>query len=889
VTHAPWQPVWPCQLSANLPEETPERTGALILKPIRDVEVIPFIPPELEAIRELAYNLRWTWDHDTINLFRRLDRDLWETSGHNPVLLLGQISQEKLNQAASDAGFLTHVDRIYQRHCEYMRKESTWYEKHHYKSNQVIAYFSAEFGLTEALPIYSGGLGILAGDHVKAASELGLPLVGIGIVYQEGYFRQYLNQDGWQQERYPMNDFYNLPILQVREKDGSPVVIDVDFPGRKVYAQVWKAQVGRVPLYLLDTNIPQNGKQDEAITDALYHGDSELRMKQEMILGIGGMKALERLGISPSVCHMNEGHSAFLGLERIRMIMKSRGLGFAEAKEVAAAGQVFTTHTAVPAGIDKFTPDLIDRYWTEYYRELGLSREDFFALGRANPGDSYEPFSMAMLAINLSSKINAVSELHGEVSRKLFNGAWKNVPESEIPISHITNGIHSRSWISEEMSDLYDRYLGPKWFEEIADDDSWSRVEEIPDEELWRIHERRKQRLVSFARSRARHQLEQKGAIPSDLKEANEVLDQGILTIGFARRVATYKRANLLFRDPERLAQILSNKDRPVQIIIAGKAHPEDTPAKDLIRQIVHFSRRKDVKRRFIFLEDYDMNVARWMVGGVDVWLNTPVRFMEACGTSGMKVAFNGGINLSILDGWWDEAYEPNVGWAIGSGEVYADTDYQDEVESNALYDLLEKELIPTFYDRDADGLPRQWLHRMKASMKKICPVFNINRMVREYALRMYLPASARYEDFLSGEAAKAKALATWKKKMRNDWKEIRIDSVETNNTQVVKVGDDMIVKAWVDLGAVKASELSVQIYHGAIDTTGDIIDGEVVPMSVTEEKRGSASLFVGTIRYFKSGRHGFTVRILPHHQDLASPFDTRLILWASEPVSVTA
>lgn len=859
------------------------------MKPIRDVEVIPFLPPELECIRELAYNLRWTWEHETINLFRRLDRDLWEASQHNPVLMLGMVSQEKLNEAASDSGFLAHLERICQKHREYMQNENTWYAKHHRKPGQVIAYFSAEFGLTESLPIYSGGLGILAGDHVKAASELGLPLVAVGIVYQEGYFRQYLNQDGWQQERYPINDFYNLPILPVREKDGSPVLVHVDLPGRKVFAQIWKAQVGRIPLYLLDTNIDKNNKQDEDITDALYHGDLELRMKQEIILGIGGMRALQAVGIEPTVCHMNEGHSAFLALERIRMLMNAQSLSFAEAREVAAAGQVFTTHTAVPAGIDKFPPELIERYWSDYYRELGLSTEQFLRLGRSGSAASSDPFSMAVLAINLSSRVNAVSKLHGEVSRKLFRAVWKDVPTEEVPISHITNGIHARSWISEEICDLYERYLGPKWIEDIPDKELWTLVEQIPDEELWKIHEKRRQRLVNFCRARLRSQMEQKGALPSELKEAAEVLDPGILTIGFARRVATYKRATLLLKDPKRLAAILTNKERPVQIIVSGKAHPEDTPAKELIREVVHFARDKEVKRRFLFLEDYDMNVSRWMVGGVDVWLNTPRRYLEACGTSGMKVAFNGGINLSILDGWWDEAYEADAGWAIGKGEVYSDIHYQDEVESAALYDLFEKELIPSFYDRDHEGLPRAWLNRMKASMRKICPVFNINRMVREYALKMYLPAGKNYSEFLQDGGERAKQLAAWKSHLDGLWHNVKINSIETAARPVVKVGDDMQVKAWVQLGELAPQDVAVQIYFGRIDAGGDITDGEIAPMVLTEEKKGSEILFSGVIRYFKSGKHGFTVRVLPYHADLSSPFEAGHILWASEPVSVTA
>jgi starch phosphorylase len=844
-------------------------------------------------MRELAYNLRWTWEHEIINLFRRMDKELWETTNHNPVLMLGTVGQERLNELAADEGFLVQLNRIYQKHQEYMKSEaSTWHNKHQTRQAKkgVIAYFSAEFGLTEALPIYSGGLGILAGDHIKAASDLGLPLVGVGIVYQEGYFRQYLNADGWQQERYPINDFYNLPILPVKEKDGSSAMISIDFPGRKVFARIWKAQVGRVPLYLLDTNIPQNNKQDEDITDALYHGDSDLRMKQEMILGLGGMRALKLLGIDPAVCHMNEGHSAFLGLERIRMLMEEQSLTFAEAREVAAAGQIFTTHTAVPAGIDKFTPEMVERYFGEYYRALGLNKEQFLALGRANPNDALEPLSMAMLAINLSSKTNAVSKLHGDVSRKLFGGAWKDLPVHEVPITHITNGVHAKTWISEEMSDLFERYLGRNWSEEIVDQNIWKRVEDIPDEELWRSHERRRQRLVSFCRARMRKQLEAKGALPSEIKEASQILDPEALTIGFARRMATYKRATMLLKEAEKLAAILSNKDRPVQIIMAGKAHPEDTPAKELIKQVIHFSRREDVKKRFVFLEDYDMNVARWMVEGVDIWLNTPRRFLEASGTSGMKVNFNGGINVSVLDGWWDEAYEPHVGWAIGHGEVYADSDYQDDVESAALYDLLEKEIVPCFYDRDKNGRPRAWIERMKAAMLKLCPQFSINRMVREYATRAYYPAQSRYFEFLENKAEKAKQLAEWKARAQRAWRDVRINSVESSAAEKLQVGDDMRVRAWVHLGELTPEDVSVQIYHGPIDQTGNIVEGEIVPLIYSEEssKPGSA-LFAGAIRYFKSGRHGFTVRILAHHDDLISPFETGLLHWASEPVNVTA
>ncbi len=852
------------------------------MKPIRTIEVVPFLPPALECLRELAYNLRWTWDHESVNLFRRLDRDLWESTGHNPVLMLGTISQERLDEAAADDGFLVHLNRIYDKLCEYVKGENTWYSKRFRKGgNDTVAYFSAEFGLTESLPIYSGGLGILAGDHIKSASELGLPLIGVGIVYQQGYFRQYLNPDGWQQERYPTNDFYNLPITAVRDSSGNPMLITVDLPGRKVYVQIWKAQVGRVPLFLLDTNIAGNSKRDEDITDALYHGDPETRIQQEIILGIGGMRALKALGISPAVCHMNEGHSAFLGVERIRQIMEDNQLSFAEAKEVAAAGQVFTTHTAVPAGIDKFSAELIERYFSDYYRSLGLTQQEFLGLGRANVYDASEPFSMANLAIMLSSRTNAVSALHGEVSRKLFAEVWKGIPESEVPITDITNGIHTRSWISEEMADLYDRYLGPKWSEEVGDQNVWKRVEEIPDEELWRIHERRRERLVAFCRSRYRQSLERRGGLSSELKEASEILDPEALTIGFARRVATYKRATLFLRDPKRLASILSNREHPVQIIIAGKAHPDDSPGKELIRQLVHFSRLQEVRGRIVFIEDYDINVARRLVQGVDVWLNTPRRYLEACGTSCMKVAFNGGINMSVLDGWWDEAYDAVAGWAIGHGEVYTDPHYQDDVESAALYYLLVKDVVPLFYERGKDGRPRAWISRMKSAMLEICPRFNVNRMVREYAMRSYIPAATRYADFLADGAAKARGLATWKRDLYDRWPCLKIVSVEATTPPKLQVGDDMRVRARVHLGELTPDDVSVQIFHGTVDAHGNIMEGEIIPMMPSGENEGGTHLFSGAIRYFKSGLHGFTVRVLPHHDELASPFETGLIFWA--------
>ncbi|MGB9005791.1 MAG: alpha-glucan family phosphorylase, partial [Candidatus Aminicenantales bacterium] len=620
------------------------------MKPIQTFIAVPTLPSPLERLRDLALNLRWAWHHDTIELFRRLDSVLWETTGHNPILMLGTIDQAKLEAAACDEGFLSHLERVAQDLDAYMAAESTWFRRAHGVSQApVVAYFSAEFGITECLSIFAGGLGMLAGDHLKSASDLGVPIVGVGLLYQQGYFRQYLNEAGWQQEVYENNDFHNLPMTLKRRPDGSPLTVEVSLPGRQVIVQVWWAQLGRVPLYLLDTNVPANRPEDRDITDQLYGGDIEMRIKQEILLGIGGYLVLEALGLEPTVYHMNEGHSAFLALERTRRLMETRGLSFAEAREAASAGLVFTTHTAVGAGHDYFPPQLMDRYFADSMRALGLSRRDFLALGRQNPDDDNEPFCMTILALHLAAHSNGVSRLHGRVSRKMWKGLWPGLPEDEIPIGHVTNGVQFQSWISREMKELYDRYLGPRWREEVADQTVWQGADRIAAEELWRTHERRRERLVAFCRRRLRTQLERRGASQTAVAAADEVLDPEALTIGFARRFVTYKRATLLLRDAERLARILNKPGRPVQIIYAGKAHPRDDPGKGLIRQIVELSRHEEFRRRLVFLEDYDMAVARYLVQGVDVWLNTPLRLQEASGTSGMKATANGVLNLSIL------------------------------------------------------------------------------------------------------------------------------------------------------------------------------------------------------------------------------------------------
>ena len=843
--------------------------------------VAPSLPKKLSRLIDIAYNLMWSWDMDMIEMFRRIDREMWENSGHNPVLLLGQVRQERLEAIAADDGFIAQMERAAERLDDYMAKDA-WFQKAHPEENDLkIAYFSLEFGVTECLAIYSGGLGLLAGDHLKSASELGVPLMGVGLLYQEGYFRQYLNPDGWQQELYPDNDFYTLPIKQVRREDGSALKIEVEMPGRQVTAQVWEAQVGRVTLYLLDCNVPENAPADRQITAQLYGGNDEVRIQQEILLGIGGIRMLWALDKRPSVCHMNEGHSAFLGLERIRLVMEERGLTFAEALEATRGGNVFTTHTPVPAGIDQFAAEDMERYFGSYRQKLGLSREDFLALGRADRNDATAKFNMALMAMALTGHTNGVSELHGAVSRKMWHYMWPDVPEEEVPITSVTNGVHAPSWVSLDLATLYDRYLGPRWREEPIDQEVWNRVDSIPDEELWRTHERRRERLVAFARRRLQSQLRWRGASAGEAAKAMDALNSGALTIGFARRFATYKRATLLMHDLERLRRILTNTECPVQILFAGKAHPLDKEGKELIRQILHLTRDEELRRRILFLENYDITTARALVQGVDVWLNNPRRPMEASGTSGMKAAMNGCLNLSVLDGWWVEAYDTQNGWAIGRGEEYDDWEYQDEVESRALYDILESEVIPLFYRRDSEGLPRGWIGKMKSSLRTICPIFNTNRMVFEYARRFYLPAAERRRAMIADDFARAKALAAWKQRIRDNWQSIKVLDITANITNGLKVGDELHVESLVQLGGLDCTDVTVQVYHGDVDANRDIVRGRTAVMRCSEHSDDHVHKFVGDVHCRTSGQRGLAIRVLPKHADLGDPLDLHLIKWA--------
>jgi starch phosphorylase len=858
------------------------------MRPIHTFSVVPSLPLILEPLRKIAYNLLWSWNQEAVELFRRLDSDLWESSGHNPVQMLGSVDQKRLEAAAANEAFVAHLGRVADDLDEYVRHETSWCLRTHPDVGDcVVAYFSAEFGLTECLSIFAGGLGILAGDHLKSASDLGVPLVGVGLLYQQGYFRQNLNEAGWQQESYQDNDFHNLPLVPVLMPDGSPRTISVQFPGRDVAARVWRVDVGRVPLFLLDTNIPENPRpEDRDITDQLYGGDNEMRLKQEILLGIGGYRALEAMGIRPGVYHMNEGHSAFLSLEHTRRLMEAEQLTFSEARQLSACGAVFTGHTPVIAGHDAFPADLMDRYFSSYMARLGLGRAEFLGLGRVNPSDQSEQFCMTVLALRMSSFRNGVSKLHGKVARKMWRGLWPGVPEDEIPISHITNGVHFRSWISQEMNLLYNRYLGPDWREEPTDGTVWKRAESIPAEELWRSHERRRERLVSFSRERLAKQLERRGAPQSEIDAAEEALDPDALTIGFARRFATYKRATLLLRNPERLEKILNNPGRPVQVIFAGKAHPRDDAGKEFIRQIVSLARWKEFRRRIVFLDEYDMSVSRYLVQGCDVWLNTPLRPMEASGTSGMKAAANGGLNLSTLDGWWDEAWRESdsrlIGWAIGRGESYPNRDVQDQLEADALYELLERDIVPAFYERGADRVPRRWIERMKASLGTLCHNFNTHRMVREYTECYYLPAHERFEALATGNAARARALAAWIERVRSAWPEVRVVSVENHSPISLPVGKPVQAQVRVHLGSLAPDDVSVELYQGRLNADSEIVKAVATPMRPTGPVEASSCIFEAQpVACRDSGLHGFTVRVLPFHPDLSDGLIPGLISWA--------
>jgi glycogen phosphorylase len=696
------------------------------------------IPKRISRLGELAYNLWWTWQPEAVRLFGRLDYALWERLGHNPIRLLREIGRARLSQAAKDNEYLALYDALFEKYDAYFAAER-WAQKIHPEFNSSpIAYFSMEFGLHETLPIYSGGLGVLAGDHLKESSDLGLPLIGVGFMYAQGYFSQRISEDGWQDAINNVLVIEHLPVSLVM-RDGVPLTIDFQFPDRVVNAQVWEVCVGRVPLYLLDSNVEGNSDHDRLLTSRLYWSDLDRRIMQEVMLGIGGVRILRALGYNPAVWHMNEGHASFLTLERAREFVAS-GLAFADAAKKSRAQNVFTTHTPVPAGNDEFPLWLIDKYLATYWGELGLTREEFVDVAKHHhpQGNMY---SMPVLALKLSAGSNGVSELHGEVSRGMWNFLWPDREEKAVPIQHVTNGVHTANWMARRLNNLLEKYLGADWYDNLDDANVWKKLDQVPDVELWEVRQHLKRKLTFYLRERVRDRWTQGGFHPIQVVSSGVLINPYALTIGFARRFATYKRANLILSDIDRLIEIINRPNMPVQIIFAGKAHPADEPGKQLIQTVYRAVKKAETGGRIVFIEDYDMNLARYLVQGVDVWMNTPRRPLEASGTSGMKAAINGILNFSVLDGWWREAYNGNNGWAIGEDKEYESTEIQDRADAESLYHTLEHEIIPLYYDRDAREISHGWIARMKDTMKTVTPQFSTRRMVKEYVEKFYVPA----------------------------------------------------------------------------------------------------------------------------------------------------
>lgn len=848
------------------------------MKPIYKFVVSASVPEKISKIIEIAYNYWWCWNSDARELFIRMDKKLWDEVNHNPVLLINKLPQERLSELAEQQEFISYMNFIHSKFILYL--ESTgWFDSLNIQEKGIIAYFSPEYGINESFPTYSGGLGVLSGDHLKSASDLGVPIVGMGLLYQMGYFRQHLAQNGWQNEIYHYNDFFTLPIRLVR-KDGKPIIISVELPLAKAYAQIWELKIGKVSLYLLDTNIDQNVIEEyRDITDQLYGGTRETRIQQEIMLGIGGMKALKAMGIEPEVLHINEGHAAFALLERTKIFMEKFKIDFRSAKQITRNSSIFTTHTPVPAGNEVFKHDRVEHYFHNYYTKLGLTKEEFFELAQEGKYSPDKDFSMTILGLKLTAYHNGVSKLHGQVSRKMWQNIWQQFPVDEVPIKSITNGIHTLTWIAREFAELYDRYLSPSWRTDTDNPKIWEKVDNIPAEEIYREKQRRRVRLILFAREYLQNK-QKEYLTPDQIQSINEYLDTEALTIGFARRFATYKRALLIFRDMKRLTSILTNPERPVQLIIAGKAHPHDTAGKEVIQRIIQNVREYNLERHVVFLEDYDMVIARMMIKGCDVWLNTPIRPMEASGTSGMKAAINGTLNLSIKDGWWNEAATPYNGFTIGEGKEYPNYEEQEIIESQILYDMLERTIVPMFYDRTKTRVPYKWVNMMKESIKTIAPYYSTHRMVKEYTNMFYIPAMSNYIELTQNQARKAVELKQWKDFVRSEWHNIKVIKAEMHHNGEPYLGKPINVSAVVTLGNLKPEDVEVQVFYGSVDTHGELKDTHTQTLEYISSD-GNKHYYQGSYICPDTGMQGFTIRILPNNQQLIDKSELYICKWA--------
>jgi glycogen phosphorylase len=841
------------------------------------------LPASLQPLGDLVMNLRWSWHLPTQDLFASIDAEAWAASGHDPARLLGGLSAERLERLGSDAGFVERLEAVHADLEQYL-VGPRWYQHGEREDTpRAIAYFSPEFGITEALPQYSGGLGILAGDHLKTASDLGVPLIGVGLFYRHGYFRQSLSREGWQTEQYPVNDPDGLPLTLLREDDGSVPNVHVGLPGgKRLAARIWIAQVGRVPLLLLDCDEKRSVGLEFDVTDRLYGGGAEHRLMQEMLLGIGGVRALRiytRISRTPEpeVFHTNEGHAGFLGLERIRELTEDEGLDFDSALEISRAGTVFTTHTPVPAGIDRFPRELVEQHFGGDNASPGVPVDRVLALGAEDyPGGDPGVFNMAVMGLRLAQRANGVSVLHGEVSRSMFTGLWPGFDAAEVPISSVTNGVHAPTWVAREVVEMSER-LGATDF---------SEVDRVDSRDIWNLRRSMRARLVVEARRRLRESWIQRGASQAELGWVDTVLDPDVLTIGFARRVPSYKRLTLMLRDRERLKSLLLHPERPVQLVIAGKAHPADDGGKRLIQELVRFADDPEVRHRIVFLPNYDIGMAQQLYPGCDVWLNNPLRPYEACGTSGMKAALNGGLNLSILDGWWDEWFDGHNGWAIPSADGVDDPDRRDDIESAALYDLVEKEVAARFYDRDDDGLPIRWLEMVRHTLKSLGPKVLSTRMLRDYVAGLYVP-TVRTARALNDDYAGARSLAEWKARLRSAWPGVRIEHVEASGVgDSPELGARLSIQVYVALGELSPDDVDVQLVHGRAGEDDSLTDVASTSLAASEAYEGGRYRYAGDIALDRTGPFGYSVRVLPRNPLLASPAEMGLVVWPDLPMA---
>ena len=849
------------------------------------ITVNPQLPKRVGELLDIANNLWWSWNSEFLRLFKEIDSDLWETVGKNPVKFLKLVSQDKLEDIAKDEEFLAKYDEVVNHFNSYMQTKETWFSKNYpNNANDLIAYFSAEYGIDEIIPIYSGGLGILSGDHLKSASDLGLPFVAVGLLYKNGYFNQKIDGYGTQKTEYTNIDLDNLPILPVKDENGEDLIIDVDFPDRKLYLKIWKIVVGRISLYLMDSDIDKNIAEDRVVTLRLYGGDQEMRIRQEIVLGMAGIKLLRRLGLKPSVYHMNEGHSAFLTLEVIKDVMEEKQVSFEVAKSMCSAKTVFTTHTPVPAGNDIFPIELMDKYFSNFWPKLGISREDFLRLGMKNTQGLEQGFNMGMLALRIAGKKNGVSKLHGAVSRRLFSDVWPNIAPDESPIEYVTNGIHTCSWLAPSMKKLFNQYLKPYWQDNIQDDETWNDIKNIPNKELWDTHTDRKKKLFTLVKNNITTRLKSSGYNYEEINEIVSKLNPNALTIGFARRFATYKRATLIFRDLERLTQLLNNPERPVQLIFAGKAHPADKEGQDLIKYIHEVSMKPQFKGKIFLLENYNIAMSRYLISGVDVWLNNPRRPMEASGTSGQKASINGVINFSVLDGWWAEGYNQKNGWTIGDNTEYQSYEEQDIADSESLYNTLENKIIPLYYEnKKEDGVSDKWMEMFKNSIISTGGRYSTSRMVIDYTRDYYMELANLSKNHYQN-LDEVIDFTNWKKNMYASWKDIKITQNNNLDNITIDAGNQIEVHCIVNLPEnIDCNSIRTEVYYGKILENGIMEQIQTVPMNLIEQDDENRTYkYSAKIELKTGGNYGYTFRVMPQTAMMLDTANLDLIQWVT-------